>query len=149
MELFLDTSFLIPLLIDSEKTDESLEFFDLSIDTSIITTAVFEELFFVGLKLVASDETWKIRSNQIERYIKSNGYEFADLFLHNLNELCENLEIHDDIKDIQYIEQIARKYRLMPNDALIAAFCLRNGITSIVTYDSDFFRIPEIKVIQP
>jgi len=63
MELFLDTSFLIPLLIDSEKTDESLEFFDLSIDTSIITTAVFEELFFVGLKLVASDETWKIRSN--------------------------------------------------------------------------------------
>ena len=29
MELFLDTSFIIPLLIDSEKTDVSREFFDL------------------------------------------------------------------------------------------------------------------------
>lgn len=149
MELFLDTSFIIPLLIDSEKTDVSREFFDLSIDTSIITTAVFEETFFVGLKLVASDVLGRSEPFRLRDYIKSNGYEFADLFLRNLNELCENLEIRDDIKDIQFIEQIARKYRLMPNDALIAAFCLKNGITSIVTYDSDFLRIPEIKVIQP
>lgn len=149
MELFPDTSFIIPLLIDSEKTDESREFFDLSIDTSIITTAVFEETFFVGLKLVASDVLGRSEAFRLRDYIKSMGYEFVDLFLRNLNELCENLEIRNDIKDIQFIEQIARKYHLMPNDALIAAFCLKNEISSIVTYDSDFLRIPGINVIQP
>jgi hypothetical protein len=149
MALFLDTSFIIPLLIDSEKTDVSREFFDLSNDISIITTAVFEESFFVGLKLVALDVIGRNEAVRLREYIKSNGYEFADLFLHNLKELCENLEIHDDIKDILLIEQVARKYRLMPNDALIAAFCLKNAITSIVTYDSDFLRVPAIKVIQP
>ena len=58
MELFLDTSFIIPLLIDSEKTDVSRDFFDISNDTSIITTAVFEETNFRRSKIGCIRYPW-------------------------------------------------------------------------------------------
>ena len=99
--------------------------------------------------MVALDILGRSDAVRLREYIKSNGYGFADLFLRNLNELCENLDIRDDIKDIHLIEQVARTYRLMPNDALITAFCIKNGIMSIVTYDSDFRRVPDLNVIQP
>jgi len=43
--------------------------------------------------------------------------------------------------------EIARKYGLLPNDALIAAVCRSHGIKTIATFDEDFRRIPWLKVI--
>ncbi|WP_297514259.1 PIN domain-containing protein [Thermococcus sp.] len=43
--------------------------------------------------------------------------------------------------------EIEGKYQLLPNDALIVATCVEHEIERILTFDSDFEKIPLIKVI--
>ena len=38
-------------------------------------------------------------------------------------------------------------YKLLPNDALIAATCKQYGITKIATFDADFERVDFLEVI--
>ena len=42
---------------------------------------------------------------------------------------------------------IATKYGLLPNDALIAATCKHYSISVIATFDKDFKRLPWLKAI--
>jgi predicted nucleic-acid-binding protein len=39
-------------------------------------------------------------------------------------------------------------YKLLPNDALIAATCKHHGIKKIATFDSDFKRVDFLAVIE-
>jgi uncharacterized protein len=39
------------------------------------------------------------------------------------------------------------KYKLMPNDAMIASTCLKHEISKIATFDSDFRRVDWLNVI--
>ena len=45
-----------------------------------------------------------------------------------MHEVFDVLEVINDVRDLKLIESIAKDYRLLPNDALIAATCklLRN-----------------------
>ncbi|OWJ55788.1 hypothetical protein Pdsh_01400 [Pyrodictium delaneyi] len=45
------------------------------------------------------------------------------------------------------IVEYMTSYRLLPNDALIAATCRSHGIEAIATFDEDFKQIPWLKVI--
>ena len=45
--------------------------------------------------------------------------------------------------------EVMEKYRLLPNDALIAATCKQYGIAKIATFDADFERIDFLEVITP
>ncbi|WP_420917878.1 PIN domain-containing protein [Pyrodictium abyssi] len=40
------------------------------------------------------------------------------------------------------------KYKLLPNDALIAATCRAYGIENIATFDEDFGRVPWLKTVK-
>jgi predicted nucleic acid-binding protein len=68
----------------------------------------------------------------------------------------------DDIKNIQNLKvygisehvfthsiDVMRKWGLMSNDALHIACMKENSIDTIVTYDRDFERIPQIKILRP
>jgi len=44
---------------------------------------------------------------------------------------------------IKYIAE----YRLLPNDALIAATCKLYNIDALATFDNDFRRVPWLRVI--
>ena len=65
-----------------------------------------------------------------------------------LNKLVEKLNvIPPTLEDFEVGKEIAIKFRLFPNDALIAAIMQRKNIDLLLTLDSDFKRIPWIKVI--
>ncbi|MGB7531990.1 MAG: PIN domain-containing protein [Halobacteriota archaeon] len=40
-------------------------------------------------------------------------------------------------------------YKLLPNDAFIAATCKHHGITKIATFDPDFKRVDFLEIITP
>ncbi|MCE4604028.1 MAG: PIN domain-containing protein [Aeropyrum sp.] len=40
-----------------------------------------------------------------------------------------------------------RQFGLLPNDALIVSTCKHHGLSTIITFDEDFKRIPWLKVI--
>ncbi len=44
--------------------------------------------------------------------------------------------------------ELIKTYRLLPNDALIAATCKYYGIKKIATFDEDFKRVDFLKVVE-
>ena len=54
--------------------------------------------------------------------------------------------INEEIIDI--CEKIIEKYKLLPNDALIAATCKYYGISKIATFDEDFQKVDFLKVVK-
>ena len=46
------------------------------------------------------------------------------------------------------VRNVAEKYGLLPNDALIATTCKHHGINKIATFDSDFKRVDFLAVIE-
>ena len=55
------------------------------------------------------------------------------------------LDLNDDIFEIA--KEVVEKYRLLPNDALIAATCKHHGIRKIATFDPDFKRVDFLEII--
>jgi len=51
--------------------------------------------------------------------------------------------------DLKELLQIIIKYRLLPNDAFIAATCKHHGIRTIATFDPDFKRVDFLEIITP
>ncbi len=67
--------------------------------------------------------------------------EIKELF-RSINVVKENiviLELNEEIFDLA--KEISIKYKLLPNDALIAATCKYYGISKIATFDKDFEKI--------
>ncbi|MDO8872452.1 MAG: hypothetical protein Q7V05_06955 [Methanoregula sp.] len=56
MDLFLNTSFIIPLIIGTDTTRRARDFFSSFSGTSAVSMSVYEESFFVGLRIIAEDE---------------------------------------------------------------------------------------------
>ncbi len=56
-------------------------------------------------------------------------------------------ELNEEI--VESSKELVKKYRLLPNDALIAASCEHYGRNKIATFDSDFKRVDFLEVITP
>lgn len=67
----------------------------------------------------------------------------ADEFIHNLNDVFSGLVIVPDSSNLLRIEEVARTYALLPNDALIVATCSEHAIPKIATFDRDFSKIKD------
>jgi predicted nucleic acid-binding protein len=141
MDIFLDTSFIIPLIIETGTTRKARTFFTSAPGTCAASMSVYEETFFVGLRLIARDEFGITGTARLKEHIRDNGYGFADGFIRNLNEVFFGLVIVPDSSNVRRIEETARKYSLLPNDALIIATCIEHAIPKIATFDRDFSSI--------
>lgn len=143
MDIFPDTSFIIPLIIESDTTEKARNFYSSVPDTCAASMSVYEEVFFVGLRLIAEDEFGISSTAQLKKHIRSEGYGFADEFIRNLHEVFTGLVIVPDSTNLIQIEEIARTNTLLPNDALIVATCREHAIPKIATFDRDFSTIKD------
>jgi uncharacterized protein len=143
MDLFLDTSFIIPLIIETDTTHRARDFYSSFPGTCAVSMSVYEEAFFVGLRLIAEDEFGITGTAKLKEHILNEGYGFADEFIRNLNEVFSGLVIVTDSMNLNNIEEIARTYALLPNDALIVATCREHAIPKIASFDRDFSKIKD------
>ena len=60
-----------------------------------------------------------------------------------------NVRILKDYQNLDLVKEIMIKYRLLPQDALIAATCNYYGIKKIATFDDDFKRVDFLEVVEP
>jgi len=142
MDLFLDTSFIIPLIIETDTTRKARDLFTSS-GVCGASMSVYEETFFVGLRLIAEDEFGITGTAKLKEHIRTEGYGFADEFIRNLNEVFSRLVIVADSSNLSAISEIARTHALLPNDALIVATCREHAIPKIATFDRDFSKIKD------
>jgi hypothetical protein len=138
MDFFLDTSFIIPLIIKTDTTRRARIFYSSFPGTCAVSMSVYEEAFFVGLRLIAEDEFGITSTGKLKEHIRDDGYGFADEFISHLNEIFSGLVVVTDSSDLQLIEDIARTHALLPNDALIVATCREHAIPKIASFDRDF-----------
>ena len=143
MDLFLDTSFIIPLIIETDTTRRARDFFSSFSGTCAVSMSVYEESFFVGLRIIAEDEFGITGTARLKEYILNKGYGFADEFIRNLNDVFSELVIVSDSSNLSAITEITRTYALLPNDALIVATCREHSIPKIATFDRDFSKIKD------
>jgi uncharacterized protein len=143
MDLFLDTSFIIPLIIETDTTRKARDLFSSVPGTCAASMSVYEEAFYVGLRLIAEDEFGITGTAKLKEHIRDEGYGFADEFIRNLNEVFSGLVIVPDSSNLSAITEIARTHALLPNDALIVATCREHAIPKIATFDRDFSKIKD------
>ena len=143
MDLFLDTSFIIPLIIETDTTKKARHFYSTAPGTCAASMSVYEEAFFVGLRIIAEDEFGITGTAKLKEHILKEGYGFADEFIRNLNEVFSGLIIVSDSSNLSSITEIARTHALLPNDALIVATCREHAIPKIATFDRDFSKIKD------
>jgi len=143
MDLFLDTSFIIPLIIETDTTRKARDFYSSVPGTCAVSMSVYEEAFFVGLRIIAEDEFGITGTAKLKEHIRNEGYGFADEFIRNLNEVFTGLVIVSDSSNLSSITEIARIHALLPNDALIVATCREHAISKIATFDRDFSKIKD------
>jgi len=143
MDLFLDTSFIIPLIIETDTTRRARDFFSSFSGSCAVSMSVYEESFFVGLRIIAEDEFGITGTAKLKEHILNKGYGFADEFIRNMNDVFSGLVIVSDSTNLSAITEIARTHALLPNDALIVATCREHSIPKIATFDRDFSKIKD------
>ena len=143
MDLFPDTSFIIPLIIETDTTRKARDFYLSVPGTCATSMSVYEEAFFVGLRIIAEDEFGITSTAKLKKHIRDEGFGFADEFIRNLNEVFSGLVVVSDSSNLSAITEIARTHALLPNDALIVATCREHAIPKIATFDRDFSKIKD------
>lgn len=103
-----------------------------------------EEAVYVGLSLIYGCYGFKLR-DQLKKEFKGNARIFLDQLKSFLIEY--RIEVLSIPEDPDLLFESVATYRLLPNDAAIVAACRYHGIKSIATFDSDFNRVGDLKVI--
>ena len=148
MVIFLDTAFVLSLILETDETDIAKKYFEETTDSLVISISVYEEAFYVGVKLLAEERLNIKGKYDLRDYIKKKGYEFAKDFLERFHKLLGLVTLIDDTKNTNLVRNVAEKYGLLPNDALIAATCKHHGIRKIATFDPDFKRVDFLEVVE-
>ena len=141
--IFLDSSVIIGLF---SGDDDSVKILEGIISESLcINDIVFSEVAYKAMVLKFLEKEPKFSLKKFKRTIDKYVYLYTEVskFLREFE--IEFLVAPPDVIDIA--NSLAREYKLLPNDALIAATCKYYGIEKIATFDSDFDKVDFLDVI--
>ena len=106
MDIFPDTSFIIPLIIETGTTQKARDFYTSAPGSCAACMSVYEETFFVGLRLIARDEF---------------GISGTAMISH-LNDLFSGPVIVPDSTNLKLIGEIARTFQVLPGLGVLQGF---------------------------
>jgi len=149
MKIFIDTSFFVEYFLGNKKAKG---IYDAIRSEELYTSInVVEETTYILMKLTASDLSNEDRHYEIIEKLKKD---------EKIYEVCVNKArafysslVGSGVKILMPASwdptlEIMEKYRLLPNDALIAATCKYYGVKKIATFDDDFRRVDFLEVVE-
>ena len=147
--LFLDTNAIIYYLHDAKPYSQVVEDIISGEDELYTSIRVIDEAVFTIVRTKAWLELGIRRIEKLREYIRTHGYGIFEAELNELTTLLKDAKatVLEDKASPQELIDTARKYRLLPADALIAQTCKHYGIERILTFDEDFKRVPWLRVI--
>ena len=143
--IFLDSCVIIGLFSGDDRSEEILG--RIVGGSLCINDVVFSEVVYKSMVLKLLEKEPKFSLKKLKRNIDKYVYLYKEFskFLRDFE--IEFLAIPEE--GIETASSLARKYKLLPNDALIAATCKHYGINKIATFDPDFERVDFLEVIAP
>ncbi len=106
-------------------------------------------MFIICRKI--AEKQFDIKSSRaFKKFVAENGYKpFRDGLEKFFNLLDDfDVAVLKDHQDIDEIRELMEKFRLLPNDALIAATCRYYKIKKIATFDGDFDRVDFLEKVE-
>lgn len=145
--IFIDTNVFLDYLFETSLSDKAEKI--LSIEELCISGIVVNETLFVIARTKAFSKLGIKNIHDFRDYISKNGYSFCERDFKEFYDLLElvGIEIYLDHLDKVGFLLLMTKYKLLPNDALIAATCKHYGVKKIATFDPDFDRVDFLEVI--
>ena len=149
--IFIDSSIFVSHCMVADETFIHL----LEKDGEIYTSpGVLEESLYKSLLLRCEEVYKRPDKHLLKARFEKEGENFEPV-LHYFNDFLKRLS---DIGTLTVVPvnasifflslECSRKFRLLPNDALIAATCKHHGIDRIATFDSDFERVDFLEIIK-
>jgi len=148
MVVYVDSNIFVHILMGTELADTAKRIFRPG-ESFVTSQAALEEAIYVGLRLLAADRLNIRSAHQLRRHLAKHGPAFAYDYLSALTSFLRDtcIVILVDNTNIDDVVKIMSAYKLMPNDALIAATCKLHQVSVIATFDEDFRRVDFLQVI--
>jgi predicted nucleic acid-binding protein len=148
MRVLLDTNILYNFLFETPLTERSKSLLSEPYDF-YISTLVLNELFYSVIRRKA-EVSFGIRSyRKLKEFLNENGYKpfLRDLSL--VESTIEGLGIVriKDSQNWELIRELMLKYSLLPSDATILATAIENGLDALATFDGDYSKVQEMKIL--
>ncbi len=145
---FIDTNVFYNILFETGLTHEARRLLEEHEEDRFYTSlTVVNELLYVSARrhYQASGELGGPYS--LRKAVESKGY--PEFVVNGIRELLNDLEVEVLAEGAGYqdVLETASQLRLLPSDAIIALTCKLNGISTIITFDEDFKRVPWLKVV--
>ena len=138
MKVFFDSNvFLHHLAGTSQKATELLERVESGEISGYVNDVVVSEVIYGYLRA-----TTDLKPHRLRKEILKLNFDLSPV-----KELLEMFSILPCNYGAGIVE-IIEKYRILPNDALIAATCKHYGIRRIATFDEDFKRLDFLEVVE-
>ena len=114
---------------------------DAAISQNVVEEVFFKRLYMETKRIYGKTGKYRTKENFIrnpEKFGLVKEYIEGFLIESIEQDIIELLEVNEDI--LRDSVKVSFTYRLLPNDALIAATCKYYGIRKIATFDEDFDR---------
>jgi len=145
----IDTNVFVNFFLKTDLTEKAKNTmkYVLTDHVPVVFTNVLEETTYILIREELSYNGVKKFYNQKD-FIEKNGYDNLFVYKKFFEFLKKfNILILENKFDIDDFQNIMENYKLLPNDALIAATCNCYGIKKIATFDEDFKRVGFLEVI--
>lgn len=147
--IFLDSSAILHYLTGDLQARDVIEV----AQRLAVNSIVYSEVAFNLLKLLYTRKYGQYKFYDMKSRIAMlghdilEGYMVLQDFLGELQRENRLVYLPITLEVVREASNIAAKYGLLPNDALIAATCKHYGISVVATFDEDFKRVPWLKVV--
>ncbi|WP_456423545.1 type II toxin-antitoxin system VapC family toxin [Thermococcus sp.] len=135
MRAFYDTNIFLKFLGGEKEAGELLDLAFEGTVKGVINWVVVSEVTFGYLKLLTGLRPYDLRKKLSK----------LEIDLSPIEELLKPFEVLNIGSDSSEIINAIQRFGLLPNDALIALTCIENGISTIVSFDSDFDKVANLK----
>lgn len=145
---FVDTNVLYNILFKTSLTEKARKTLEELEDRRFYTSlTVVNELLYITTRKYYESMGEAKGPYSLRNIITDEGY--PKLIIDGIQRILEDLEVEILVEHVDYKELIdtAIRFKLLPSDAIIALTCRHHNIDVILTFDTDFERVPWLRIL--
>jgi len=145
---FVDTNVLYNILFKTSLTEKARKTLEELEDGRFYTSlTVVNELLYITTRKYYESMGEAKGPYSLRNIITDKGY--PKLIIDGIQRILEDLEVEILVEYVDYKELIdtAIRFKLLPSDAIIALTCRHHNIDVILTFDTDFERVPWLRIL--
>jgi predicted nucleic acid-binding protein len=147
--IIVDTNIFYNIFFETELSTKARGIIESSLPL-VTSFTVLNELVYISTRKLAEMRHHVRTYREFRKFIADKGYtpfeRDRELLFNLMRE--RDILILPDYQVLMDLRTIMGRYRLLPNDAIIAVTCAHHGISKIATFDEDFERVDFLEIVR-